>query len=79
MCSIIPDLNKKYRQEGISITLRDMRMGVKAVNTIEHLTWIACKVQIKFCHDSSDALFFTSLQGENVVIAHFQNIFSNRL
>lgn len=33
---IVPEINEKYRQHGISIILSDMRVGVKNDNSLEH-------------------------------------------
>lgn len=79
MYSVVPELNKKYRHNGVAITLKDMRKGIKDANTLEHLTWIACIGQLKSCHEFSNAVFFIPLKGENTVIALYQRIFSNPL
>jgi hypothetical protein len=43
----------------------DMRFGVKDENTLDHMTWVACKEAIQQCHEGSDGLFSSlSLQGD---------------
>ena len=56
-------MQRKGRELGIDVTFVDMKFGVKDDNTKDHLTWIACSEQIKYCFDQSDGIFFISLQG----------------
>jgi WD40 repeat protein len=41
-----------------------MRFGVKDENTLDHMTWVACKEAIQQCYEGSDGLFFLSLQAD---------------
>ena len=61
---ILPLLQAKAKPYGISVIFVDMRFGVKDENTKDHLTWIACADQIKYCFEESDGMFFMSLQGD---------------
>jgi hypothetical protein len=61
---ILPELQKKAQQHEIHVILYDMRFGVKDENTLDHMTWVACKEAIHHCYEGSDALFFLSLQGD---------------
>jgi WD40 repeat protein len=62
--TILPDLQRKAQQHEIQIVFYDMRFGVKDENTLDHMTWVACKEAIKQCYDGSDGLFFLSLQAD---------------
>jgi hypothetical protein len=61
---ILPDLQSKARQHEIQVVLYDMRFGVKDENTLDHMTWVACKEAIRQCYEGSDGLFFLSLQAD---------------
>jgi WD40 repeat protein len=62
--NILPDLQKMAQEHEIQIIFYDMRFGVKDENTLDHMTWIACKEAIQQCYDGSDGLFFLSLQSD---------------
>ena len=40
-----------------------MRYGVRDENTLDHMTWEACKAELVRCKTESAGLFFISLQG----------------
>jgi hypothetical protein len=62
--NILPDLQKKAQQHDIQVIFYDMRFGVKDENTLDHMTWEACKDAIRQCLEGSDGLFFLSLQAD---------------
>jgi tetratricopeptide (TPR) repeat protein len=61
---ILPELQKKAQQHELQVIFYDMRFGVKDENTLDHMTWVACKEAIQQCHEGSDGLFFLSLQAD---------------
>jgi hypothetical protein len=61
---ILPDLQRQSQQYDIQVIFYDMRFGVKDENTLDHMTWVACKEAIAQCHEGSDGLFFLSLQAD---------------
>jgi WD40 repeat protein len=61
---ILPELQKKAQQHEVQVIFYDMRFGVKDENTLDHMTWVACKDAIQQCHEGSDGLFFLSLQAD---------------
>ena len=60
---LLPELTKISQPHGIDITFIDMRWGVKDENTDDHMTWDACKAELKRCINESHETFFISLQG----------------
>jgi WD40 repeat protein len=61
---ILPELQRKAQQHDVQVIFYDMRFGVKDENTLDHMTWVACKDAIQQCHEGSDGLFFLSLQAD---------------
>ena len=57
-----PQLRRLGRSHGIDFTFVDMRWGVRDENTMEHMTWIACRQEIERCRDTSMDISFMSLQ-----------------
>ena len=57
-------LREVARQYGIEVTFIDMRYGVQAENTLDHMTWIACHRELTRCFEESAGVFFLSLQGD---------------
>jgi hypothetical protein len=62
--SILPQLQKEFKEHSIQIIFSDLRFGIKDQNTVDHLTWISCAKELVNCYESSDGLFFLSLQSE---------------
>ena len=47
---------------GIQVIFVDMRYGVRDENTLDHMTWLACKAELKSCFNESSGMYFLSLQ-----------------
>lgn len=61
---ILPLLRKLGIKHDIEVTFVDMRWGVLDDNTLDHMTWVACKREIDRCYNESEGLFFLSLQSD---------------
>ena len=65
---LLGEVYKKMRAEaeglGIDFSFIDMRYGVRDENTMDHLTWEACKAELVRCRQESAGIFFLTLQGE---------------
>jgi hypothetical protein len=66
MRKIQPLLRARAAGHGIEVTFVDMRFGVKDENTLDHMTWIACRNELERCRavSSGEGVFFISLQAE---------------
>ena len=60
--NVLPDLRDIARPYGIEINFVDMRWGVRNENTLDHMTWIACRRELERCRNESVGIFFLSLQ-----------------
>ena len=61
---IVPKLKEIAAPYGIEIVFVDMRYGVRDENTLDHMTWLACKSELQQCMELSNGIFFLSLQGD---------------
>jgi len=60
---IVPVLKGIAAPYGIEVVFIDMRYGVRDENTLDHMTWLACKNELNACIKLSNGIFFLSLQG----------------
>lgn len=61
---ILPKLKVISAPYEIEIIFVDMRYGVRDENTLDHMTWLACKAELMSCIKSSNGICFLSLQGD---------------
>jgi len=61
---ILPALQDKGKASGVKTVFIDMRYGVRDENTLDHMTWLACKSELLKCLNESGSLAFLSLQSD---------------
>ena len=62
--SILPELQKKGREQGTQVQLVDMRYGVKDESTLRQMTWDECSGELIRCFENSAGIAFLSLQSD---------------
>ncbi len=62
---ILSELQVEGRRFGVVVVFFDIRFGVKDENTLDQLTWLACREEIeRYYQESKGISFFLSLQGD---------------